>query len=62
LRAVVSIPILEQSEELSPSFKSVGVINLDTSSSAGAELLRRNERELAEYFIGFGKILAALRL
>jgi hypothetical protein len=62
LKAVISIPILEQSDDLSPSFKSVGVINIDTSSTAGADILRRNERELADYFMRFGKILAALRL
>ena len=62
LRAVISIPILEQSDDLSPSFTSVGVINLDTSTQAGAERLRGNERELAEYFMRLGKILAALRL
>jgi len=62
LKAVISIPILERSDELSPSFKSVGVINLDTSSASGAETLRRNEQQLADYFMRFGKILAALRL
>ena len=62
LRAVLSIPILEQSDHLSPSFASVGVINLDTSSETGAAKLRENERDLAEYFMRLGKILAALRL
>lgn len=62
LRAIISIPILEQSDDLSPSYKSVGVINLDTSSEAGSTKLRDNEEELTEYFMRFGKILAALRL
>lgn len=62
LRAIISFPILEQSDDLSPSYKSVGVINLDTSTKAGSEKLRNNEQELTEYFMRFGKILAALRL
>lgn len=62
LRAVISIPILEQTEDLSPSYHSVGVINLDTSTQAGSNELRKNEQELAEYFMRFGKILAALRV
>lgn len=62
LKGVLSIPILEQSDELSPSFESVGVVNLDTSSAAGAETLQKNEQELADYFMRIGKILAALRL
>ena len=59
---MISIPILEQTEDLSPSYHSVGVINLDTSTQAGSNELRKNEQELAEYFMRFGKILAALRV
>lgn len=62
LRAVVSIPILEPSEELSPSYTSVGVINLDTSTETGSKTLHENEQALTEYFMRIGKILAALRL
>lgn len=62
LRAVLSIPILEQSDGMSPDYRSVGVINLDASSDAGMNELHKNERELAEYFTRLGKILAALRL
>lgn len=62
LKAIISIPILEQSDDLSPSFRSVGVINLDTSSVNGAKKLKDNEQTLTAYFIGLGKILAALRL
>ena len=62
LRGIISVPILEQSDELSPSCTCVGVVNLDTSSEAGSNKLRDNEEELTEYFLRFGKILAALRL
>jgi hypothetical protein len=62
LKAVISVPILDQSDDLSPSYKSVGVINLDTSTDAGATKLRDNEEALTEYFMRLGKILAALRL
>lgn len=62
LRAVLSIPILEKSDDLSPSYRSVGVINLDAYSEKGSNELQANEQELAEYFIRLGKILAALRI
>jgi hypothetical protein len=61
LKAVISIPIVQTSEGLSPKFTAVGVLNLDTDTPEGAQLLQENETDLAEYFHGFGKILAALR-
>jgi hypothetical protein len=61
LRGVISIPIVLATEGLSPQYKAVGVLNLDTCSESGAKLLKENENALAEYFHRLGKILGALR-
>lgn len=62
LTAVLSIPIVRKTEGLSPVFRRVGVINLDTETASGADLLRDNQQELAEFFLRFGKIFAALKV
>jgi hypothetical protein len=61
LTAVLSIPIVKRTEGLSPVYRQVGVINLDSDTEAGAALLEQNQQALAEYFTRFGKILAELR-
>lgn len=61
LLAVISIPLLRKTDGSSPSVKVVGVINLDASTDKGRDFLQRNEDKLVEYFIRYGKILAALR-
>jgi hypothetical protein len=61
LRAIISIPIIVASSDLSPSHRAVGVVNLDSWTKSGAELLENNEDELAVYFTRLGKTLATLR-
>ncbi|MEA2329457.1 MAG: hypothetical protein QOE68_4416 [Thermoanaerobaculia bacterium] len=38
-----------------------GVINLDSNSDTGADVLDKNRNKLIEYFVKSGKILACLK-
>lgn len=60
LQGVVSVPIFRKRGGSSPTYKAVGIINLDTLTADGARRLRENERELGDYFARIGKILAKL--
>jgi hypothetical protein len=59
LRYVVSIPIMK--EKANGSWTAVGVINLDSISDSGADVLDKNRNKLIEYFVKSGKILAFLK-
>jgi|ERR1700733_3812501 len=61
LRGIISVPLLKRyGKEASPQYKSVGVINFDTRTQDGAELLKKNEQALAVFFTDAGFLLAML--
>ncbi|HKO44093.1 MAG TPA: hypothetical protein VJU84_12525 [Pyrinomonadaceae bacterium] len=60
LCCILSIPMFISSQKLSPKWRPVGVINLDTLSDAGADFLVSNQEELSKYFMDYGKIIAYL--
>jgi hypothetical protein len=62
LKGIVSIPLLSRGQGDSPTYKSVGVINLDTRTDSGAELLKKNQVALANYFAEAGLLLGLLNV
>ena len=60
LRGIISVPLLRRGPGNSASYKPVGVINLDTRTAPGAELLQKHEKELAAFFLDAGSVLASL--
>lgn len=60
LQCILSIPLLMATTDLSPEWRVVGVINLDTSTEIGAEFLNCYDEVLANYFIDYGKVIAYL--
>ena len=62
VKAVLSVPIFySPSEGTSPTWKAIGVINLDTLTDDGSKFLEHNRQKLVDYFDQFGKMLACLR-
>ena len=61
VKCVLSIPLLMETGELSKGWKSVGVLNLDTTSDVGAEFLILYSKALGDQFTDEGKIVAYLR-
>ncbi len=61
LRGIISVALLRRyGPKASPEYESVGVINLDTRTQAGADLLKNNEDALVTYFAETGLLLAML--
>jgi len=60
VQAVLSIPLYAKVGREAPAWKAVGVINLDSSSAIGAELLIRNQQKLTKYFVPIGMSIAQL--
>jgi hypothetical protein len=61
VKCKLSIPLLIETGELNPRWRSVGVINLDTATDVGAEFLVFYKKDLSEYFVDHGKKIAYLR-
>ena len=60
VKCILSIPLFISTGELSPRWKSVGVLNLDTTSDIGAEFLIAYSQKLSDQFADQGKIVAYL--
>lgn len=61
VKFILSVPLFRASQGDSKTFKPVGVINLDTTTEAGAAFLQANEGRLVTYFLEIGKVIACLR-
>jgi len=60
IQYILSVPLFRESQTDSRSWKPVGVLNVDATTEEGAAFLRKNEKELAEYFFQVGKVIARL--
>jgi hypothetical protein len=61
LKGVLSVPILRKTGASSnPTFKCVGVINIDAVTPASASRLKENEEKLTNYFAEVGLPLGDL--
>lgn len=60
IKCTLSVPMFISSGKLSPKWRAVGVINLDTLTATGADFLTANQQALSNDFTDDGKIIAYL--
>lgn len=60
VKAILSVPLYARKGGEAPSWKPVGVINLDTIDAAAADLLAAKADELQGYFVRLGMSIARL--